>query len=166
VRRYGLRDDQWDRIKDILPGRAGHIGVTRAFCRSRALLVSHWLFLAGSAGAVWRFDQDPHATFPLGQERRVEEGIRVFGGRRGQRIRDDRQFATLADLTAFVVLVAGERSPVRRRRSAGLNRCLSQIVQAPDLVDYIPKPREERSACAFDILKAIPSRSASTLRAG
>jgi transposase len=26
--RYGLRDDQWDRIKDFLPGRNGHVGVT------------------------------------------------------------------------------------------------------------------------------------------
>src|SRR5881398_505711 len=28
MRRYALRDDQWYRIKDILPGRAGHVGVT------------------------------------------------------------------------------------------------------------------------------------------
>ena len=26
MRRYGLRDDQWDRIKDMLPGREGHVG--------------------------------------------------------------------------------------------------------------------------------------------
>jgi hypothetical protein len=26
MRRYGLRDDQWDRIKDLLPGREGHWG--------------------------------------------------------------------------------------------------------------------------------------------
>jgi transposase len=26
MRRYGLRDDQWDRIKDFLPGREGHVG--------------------------------------------------------------------------------------------------------------------------------------------
>lgn len=26
TRRYGLRDDQWDRIKDLLPGRAGTEG--------------------------------------------------------------------------------------------------------------------------------------------
>ena len=26
--RYGLRDDQWERIKDWLPGRIGHVGVT------------------------------------------------------------------------------------------------------------------------------------------
>jgi transposase len=28
MRRYGLRDDQWDRIKDLLPGREGTVGVT------------------------------------------------------------------------------------------------------------------------------------------
>ena len=28
MRRYALRDDQWDRIKDILPGREGHVGAT------------------------------------------------------------------------------------------------------------------------------------------
>ena len=28
MRRYGLRDDQWERIRDLLPGRAGHVGVT------------------------------------------------------------------------------------------------------------------------------------------
>jgi transposase len=28
MRRYALRDDQWDKIKDILPGREGHVGVT------------------------------------------------------------------------------------------------------------------------------------------
>lgn len=26
VKRYGLRDDQWDRIQDLLPGRAGSEG--------------------------------------------------------------------------------------------------------------------------------------------
>ncbi|HYS84786.1 MAG TPA: IS5 family transposase [Bradyrhizobium sp.] len=28
MHRYGLRDDQWNRIKDILPGREGHVGGT------------------------------------------------------------------------------------------------------------------------------------------
>src|ERR1700746_3553919 len=30
MRRYGLRDDQWDRIKDFLPGREGHVEGTAA----------------------------------------------------------------------------------------------------------------------------------------
>ena len=28
MHRYALRDDQWDRIKDFLPGRVGHVGGT------------------------------------------------------------------------------------------------------------------------------------------
>ena len=28
TRRYALRDDQWERIKDLLPGREGTVGVT------------------------------------------------------------------------------------------------------------------------------------------
>jgi transposase len=28
MRRYGLHDDEWERIKDFLPGREGDVGVT------------------------------------------------------------------------------------------------------------------------------------------
>ena len=30
MRRYGLSDSQWERIKDLLPGREGHVGGTAA----------------------------------------------------------------------------------------------------------------------------------------
>ena len=30
MQRYALRDDQWDKIKDFLPGRDGHVGGTAA----------------------------------------------------------------------------------------------------------------------------------------
>ena len=30
MRRYALRDDQWDRIEHLLPGRPGSVGVTAA----------------------------------------------------------------------------------------------------------------------------------------
>jgi transposase len=30
MRRHGLRDDQWDRVKDLLPGQPGSVGVTAA----------------------------------------------------------------------------------------------------------------------------------------
>ena len=32
MRRYALRDDQWDRIKDFLPGREGHVGDVALYC--------------------------------------------------------------------------------------------------------------------------------------
>jgi hypothetical protein len=28
VRRYGLQDDQWEKMQDLLPGRADTVGVT------------------------------------------------------------------------------------------------------------------------------------------
>jgi hypothetical protein len=28
MNRYALRDDQWERIKDLLPGKPGDVGVT------------------------------------------------------------------------------------------------------------------------------------------
>ena len=50
MRRYGLRDDQWDRIKDFLPGREGHVGGTAADNR---LFVEAILYRY-RAGIPWR----------------------------------------------------------------------------------------------------------------
>lgn len=30
MRRYGLSDSKWERIKDLCPGREGHVGGTTA----------------------------------------------------------------------------------------------------------------------------------------
>ncbi len=58
MRRYGLRDGQWERIKDILPGRNGHVGGTTAdnrlfvqavLYRYRAGLFPDTIFLPVSA---------------------------------------------------------------------------------------------------------------------
>ena len=50
MRRYALRDDQWDRIKNFLPGREGHVGGTAADNR---LFVEAVLFRF-RAGVPWR----------------------------------------------------------------------------------------------------------------
>ena len=50
MRRYGLRDDQWDRIKDLLPGREGAVGVTATDNR---LFVEAVLYRY-RAGIPWR----------------------------------------------------------------------------------------------------------------
>ena len=50
MRRYALRDDQWDRIKDFLPGREGHVGGTAADNR---LLIEAVLYRY-RAGIPWR----------------------------------------------------------------------------------------------------------------
>ena len=42
MRRYGLRDDQWERIRDLLPGREGHVGGTAADNRLFVEAVIYW----------------------------------------------------------------------------------------------------------------------------
>jgi transposase len=50
MRRYGLRDDQWERIEGMLPGRDGHVGVT---AKDNRLFIEAviWKF---RTGAPWR----------------------------------------------------------------------------------------------------------------
>jgi transposase len=50
MRRCALRDDQWNRIKDFLPGREGHVGGTAADNR---LFVDAVLYRY-RAGIPWR----------------------------------------------------------------------------------------------------------------
>src|SRR5882724_1357448 len=50
MRRYALRDDQWDRIKDFLPGREGHVGGTAADNR----LFVEAVIYRYRAGIPWR----------------------------------------------------------------------------------------------------------------
>ena len=55
MRRFGLRDDQWERIKDLLPGREGSVGVTAADTR---LFVEAVLYRYRT-GMPWRDLPDP-----------------------------------------------------------------------------------------------------------
>jgi transposase len=50
MRRYALRDDQWDKIKHVLPGREGHVGVT---AKDNRLFVEAVLYRY-RAGIAWR----------------------------------------------------------------------------------------------------------------
>ena len=49
-RRYALRDDQWERIKHVLPGRPGHVGGT---AKDNRLFVEAVLYRY-RAGLPWR----------------------------------------------------------------------------------------------------------------
>lgn len=50
TRRYALRDDQWERIRLLLPGRVGSVGVT---ARNNRLFVEAVLYRY-RAGIPWR----------------------------------------------------------------------------------------------------------------
>lgn len=53
--RYGLRDDQWERIRDWLPGRIGHVGATAQDNR-RFVEAVLYRYRAGIPGAICRSD--------------------------------------------------------------------------------------------------------------
>ena len=46
-----LRDDQWEKIKDLLPGREGHVGVT---AKDNRLFINACLYM-NRTGAPWRY---------------------------------------------------------------------------------------------------------------
>jgi transposase len=50
MRRYALRDDRWERLKDLLPGREGHVGVT---AKDNRLFMEAVLYRY-RAGIPWR----------------------------------------------------------------------------------------------------------------
>src|SRR5215813_6909834 len=50
MRRYAIRDDQWERIKDTLPGRDGHVGVS---AKDNRLFVDAVIYRY-RAGIPWR----------------------------------------------------------------------------------------------------------------
>lgn len=59
MRRYALRDDQWERIKDILPGRKGSVG---APAKDNRLFVEAVLYRY-RAGIAWRDLPDRFGDF-------------------------------------------------------------------------------------------------------
>ena len=79
ARRYALRDDQWDRIQDLLPGRPGYVGVT---ARDNRLFVEAVLYRY-RAGIPWRdlperfggFSHGAHAVRALGTLGGLDAGL-------------------------------------------------------------------------------------------
>lgn len=78
VRRYALRDDQWERIKDLLPGRKETVGVT---AHDNRLFVEAVLYRY-RAGIAWRDLPERfgswkavHTRFSRWADRGVWEGV-------------------------------------------------------------------------------------------
>jgi transposase len=76
-RRYALRDDQWNLIKDLLPGRVGHVGGTATDNR---LFVEAVLYRY-RAGIAWRDLPErfgEQTAQPLGRKRCLGETVQAF----------------------------------------------------------------------------------------
>ena len=81
MHRYGLRDDQWERIKNFLPGRKGHVGGTAeqpAFRGGRPLSLSGGHPLARPSGAVRRLEEHAQALAKMVRERRLRADLKTL----------------------------------------------------------------------------------------
>jgi len=95
MQRFGLRDDQWERIKDLLPGREGHVGGNAADNR---LFVDAVLYRYRT-GVPWRDLPARFGDWNIVYQRFnrwAKSGVfrshfQVVGERRRQRIHDDRR---------------------------------------------------------------------------
>ena len=139
MRRYALRDDQWDRIKDILPGREGHVGVTakdnRLFVEAVTLPLSRRHPLAGPCRNVLatrsRFTRDFRA------------GPRAAYGRsslRCWRADADNEYAMIDStiVRAHQHSAGAQKKTAKTRRSGAAKADLSTKIHA--LVDALGNP--------------------------
>ena len=118
MRRYGLRDDQWERIKDMLPGREGSVGVT---AKDNRLFVEAVLYRY-RAGVPWRDlperfgdGKAVHTRFSRWAARGVWQ--RVFERLSGDA---DNEYAMIDStiVRAHQHSAGAQKKPARTRRSA------------------------------------------------
>lgn len=138
MRRHALRDDQWDRIKDLLPGREGHVDVTARDNRLFAEAVLY-RYRAGIPGRDLPERFGPWKAVHTRFSRWAENGVweKVFqnlAGRCGQRIRNDR----LHDCTGASAPRRRTQKTVWTRRSVTREGGLSTKIHAT--VDALGNP--------------------------
>src|SRR5713101_3814190 len=166
MRRYALRDDQWERINDILPGREGHVGAT---ARDNRLFVEAVLYRY-RAGMPWRdlperFG-DPvkiHTRF----SRWAQSGVwkKMFEMLAADALLPQMQADTLladkacdADLPVIEPLLAAGKTPVIPPKS---NR---KVQRAYDKELYKARHLMENFYCKLKQYRAIATRYDKTAR--
>src|SRR5437764_10530291 len=120
MRRYALRDDQWERIKNLLPGRDGHVGVTAADNR-RFVEAVLYRYRAGipSRDLPERFGDwnNVHRRFSRWAESGAWERIFQQLAADADNVRDDRQHhRARPSATAPARKKAGEDQAIGRSR--------------------------------------------------
>ena len=92
MRRYALRDDQWDRIKEICRAARAMLAARRRTigCSSKPFCSD---FAPASLGAICpralATEDRLSALQPVGQERRFRASFQALGQRSRQRVHDD-----------------------------------------------------------------------------
>ncbi len=120
--RRELTDVQWERISDLVPGKASDCGSTG---RDNRLFVDAVLWIARTssmarpAGRVRQLEQRVRALFPVGQTRGMGESFQGLGGRSGLRIPDHR-FNHCAGTSTCVGRKRGTQNQAIGRSRGGL----------------------------------------------
>ena len=121
MRRYALRDDQWERIEGLLPGREGHVGVT---AKDNRLFVEAVLYRY-RAGIPWRdlperFGAWKKVHTRFGRWARTGVRARVFAHLAGEA---DNEYAMIdSTIVRAHQHSAGAKGGTARRRRSGAAR--------------------------------------------
>jgi transposase len=121
MRRYALRDDQWERIEGLLPGREGHVGVT---AKDNRLFVEAVLYRY-RAGIPWRdlperFGAWKKVHTRFGRWARTGVWARVFAHLAGEA---DNEYAMIdSTIVRAHQHSAGAKGGTARRRRSGAAR--------------------------------------------
>lgn len=115
VKRYELSEAQWVRIAPLLPGKVGDPGRSgtdnRLFVNGVLWVLRSGAFWQHLAGALWQVEERPCPLHPLGQSRRVGEGVRRTDQGSRQQVPDARHH-----------LGSGPPAGGRRKRGPKLRR--------------------------------------------
>ena len=118
VRRYALRDDQWEKIEKLLPGRDGTVGVT---AKDNRLFVEAVLYRY-RAGIPWRDLPERFGDFRVVHTRPTRWSKRGVWKRVFERRADDpdNEYAMIdSTIVRAHQHSAGAKGGIRRRKPSG-----------------------------------------------
>ena len=121
VRRYGLRDDQWEKIEPLLPGREGTVGVT---AKDNRLFVEAVLYRY-RAGIPWRDLPERFGDFRVIHTRHTHWSRRGVWKRVFERLAEDpdNEYAMIdSTIVRAHQHAAGAKGGTTRRKPSGAAR--------------------------------------------
>ena len=154
MRRYALRDDQWNRIKDILPGREGHVGVS---AKDNRLFVEAVLYRY-RAGIPWR-DLPERFGDPIKIHTSINSSARPISASNGA----DLWRCLKAQGFRGSVRVVTEWATRRRRAEMPDARSLQRVPSARTIARLMTNGRDTLSKSETVTIAAIEQGSSSKL---
>ena len=121
TRRYALRDDQWERIKHVLPGRPGHVGGT---AKDNRLFVEAVLYRY-RAGLPWRVLPERFGDFRVIHTRHMRWSKRGVWQQLFEQLaaEADNEYALIdSTIVRAHQHAAGAKEGTKRRNASGARR--------------------------------------------